>query len=271
MSEIINDPAARSKVESDILRLCATLADDTEITTDDLKWHRDFRDSGITTERYSDGRSKADVATKLGITATQLSKALHGQDILDIGCGRGVFASDVAKDKSIHVTALDSDSSVLDWVPQRPNITAVEGSGYDLAASGLERNSFDSVFVTYSTNFWASTLEEVEKSISEPLKVLKPGGSVYFTPVAQNLGLRDAELNGFMRPLVDEQAYYKYCKVYGLFAIKAYGLINELETAGEVKTAIRASHKNARVTKKPLGDGRLISPDSFSAILTHCQ
>lgn len=272
MSKIIDDSIARARVSSDVARLGSTLASDLQINPEDLKWYEAIRTSSRDNEHYSDGRSKEEVAIKLGMSATQLSKLLRGQDVLDIGSGRGIFAADVAKDKSIQITALDYDSNVLADVSEKPNIMPIQGNGYDLLGSGLTPNSFDSVFVTYSTNFWAESEEHIEKSISEPLKVLRPGGKIYFTPIAQNLALTDAYLHELMPlPLIDKEGYLKYYKVCGLLAIKAYELINDLESMGEVEVAYRASNKNKIFTKKELSDGRFVSPDSFSAILTSNQ
>ena len=270
MSNIINDPLAREQVTNDVFRLATTLAGDTHISVDDLEAYSEFMLSGTKTEHYSDGRTKADVAVKLGVSATQLSKAVAGQDVLDIGCGKGVFASDLAKDKSVHVTALDSDPNVLNAVPSKPNITAIEGNGYDLIGSGLTPASFDAVFVTYATNFWARTPQQLTKSITEPLKVLRPGGSIYFTPIAQNLELRDAMLHGvFNEAIMDKKRAYQYNKICGLLAITAFGLVHELEDGGQITTAFRASHKNSGYQKKKLDDGRMISPNSYSVILTN--
>lgn len=271
MSEILDDPRARAQVNDDVFRLVEAFPEDATIDSIDLAHFARMRLSGRSDELYSDNRTKADVAVKLGVTATQLSKALHGQRILDIGSGKGAFAGDVAKDKSTHVVALDTDPSVLSEVPNRPNITAIEGDGYDLLGSGLQSHSFDSVFVTYATNFWASSEDEVMNSILEPLKVLKPGGSLYLTPIAQNLGIIDAKLRGLLpEPLVTdiEQDGYRYSKVYGLFALRAFALANALEETGKIKAAYRASNKNGRMAKKQLSDGRSISPDSYSVILT---
>ncbi len=271
MSEIPNDSLAREQVSRDVQRLLATLHGKVEVSDVDLMHYRGIRDSTRDDENYSDGRSKADVAVKLGVSTTQLSKALRGQRILDIGGGRGVFAGDVAKDKSTHVTVLENDPEMLLHVPERPNITAVEGDGYDLLGSGLEPASYDSVFVTYSTNFWADSPAEAARSVLEPLRVLKPNGAVYYTPIAQNLGIADAGLSGLLPDrfaVTKEHDINRYYKVRGAFALQAYALLQTMERYGGVEVAYRESHKNARFKKKQLADGRLISPDSYSAILT---
>lgn len=270
MSEIPNDLRAREQVTHDMWRIWKTLDGDIKLDATDLLHYRAVRDSSRDNENYSDGRSKADVAVKLGVSATQLSKVLHGHRVLDVGGGRGVFAGDVAKDKSTHVTVLDNDSEVLRHVPDRPNITTIKGSGYDLLRSGIEPASFDSVFVTYSTNFWANSSVEATLSVLEPLKVLKPGGAVYFTPIAQNLGIADAGLNGLFPESIysDEYDAFRYHKVCGALAFQSFALLQVMEESDDVDVAYRASHKNARFTKKQLADGRLVSPDSYSAIVT---
>jgi len=269
MSEIIDDHTARARVAADIARLTETFNGDTQISSVDLEWYEAIRANSRDTKRYSDGRTKEEVAVKLGVSATQLSKLLRGQNVLDIGSGRGVFAADVAKDKSVHITALDYDAKVLADVPDKPNITPLQGDGYDLIGSGLSPESFDSVFVTYSTNYWARSVEELEKSISEPMKVLKPGGKIFYTPIAQNLSMTDAYLHGLIpTPSVEKVGHHKYHRAYGLLAIKAYQSIINLEEAGAVEVAFRASNKNKQFPKKELADGRLVSLDSFSVVLT---
>lgn len=276
MTEISDDLNARLQIENDITRLQSSLAVSSEPNPQDLVFRAEVLGVTRSEGNYSDGRTKAEVAIKLGTTTTQLSKILRGKQILDVGGGTGVFANQVAKDKSVHVTVLDNDPAVLALVPAQSNIIVTEGNGYDLLACGLEADSFDAVFVTYATNFWAKSEEEIVDSVVEPFRVIRPGGSVFFTPVAQDVSVTEADLNGLMpdaynlglRIELGTERYRRYLKACGYHAIKTLQVVNALEQTGTVSAVYRTSSKNAGFSKMELPGNRLVRPESYSVILT---
>lgn len=265
-----DDPAARAQIAIDTARLLETYNGDYTAFDSEVAEFIAVREKNRDADNYLTGRTVKDVAVKLGTTSTRLSKLVHGQSILDIGCGIGKFASGIAKDKANNVVALDNDANQLAQVPKQDNVTTVEGDGYDLVGSGLAPGSFDSVFVTYATNYWASSRDQVDGAIFEALKVVKPGGSVYMTPIAQDVALTDTERRDIL-PYPLTSASEAYHKVYGLFTLRAYFTAQKLEADGVADVAYRASSKNKQYPKKILPDGFAISPDSYSAVLTRLR
>lgn len=267
-----DDPIARAKVFSDAELFAQTLSGQAPPNDRELEIYWEvLADTTKSEDTYSHSRSKQDIAIKLGTSASKLSKIISGKEILDIGCGSGKFATEVAKDKSNIVTALDSDAELLDMIPARQNLTAVHGDGYNLGASGISGDSFDAVFINYSTNFWAKSTEEIALSFHESLRVLRPGGSLFYTPVAQNCGINEANLNNLFSPMARKLGMMpslEYSKVHGFFALATLGIVQLIESSDEVNVAFRESTKNQTFTPKYLPGDRVVTPDSYSAVFT---
>jgi ubiquinone/menaquinone biosynthesis C-methylase UbiE len=103
------------------------------------------------------------------------SHILSSDNVLEIGCGTGYFTKEIAK-TGAGVTAIDISPELLkiakDEIPDT-NVSFVIENAYDLS---FEANCFDSIV-------GSSVLHhlEIEKAISEMFRVLKPGGSLFFT------------------------------------------------------------------------------------------
>jgi ubiquinone/menaquinone biosynthesis C-methylase UbiE len=95
--------------------------------------------------------------------------------VLEIGCGTGYFTKEIVK-TGARVTAIDISPELLNIAKQDITETNVQfklDNAYDLS---FEKNRFDSIV-------GSSVLHhlDVEKAISEMFRVLKPGGSMFFT------------------------------------------------------------------------------------------
>jgi ubiquinone/menaquinone biosynthesis C-methylase UbiE len=95
--------------------------------------------------------------------------------VLEIGCGTGYFTREIVKTKAF-VTAIDISPELLNLAKEaikEANVIFVLENAYEMS---FESNSFDSIV-------GSSVLHhlEIEKAISEMFRVLKPGGSIFFT------------------------------------------------------------------------------------------
>jgi len=95
--------------------------------------------------------------------------------VLEIGCGTGYFTKEIVKTGAF-VTAIDISPELLNIAKQEitaPNVSFVLDNAYELS---FDNNTFDSIV-------GSSVLHhlEIEKAISEMFRVLKPGGSMFFT------------------------------------------------------------------------------------------
>jgi len=95
--------------------------------------------------------------------------------VLEIGCGTGYFTKEIVKTGAF-VTAIDISPELLNIAKEEikeTNVSFVLENAYQMT---FEANSFDSIV-------GSSVLHhlEIEKAISEMFRVLKPGGSMYFT------------------------------------------------------------------------------------------
>ena len=95
--------------------------------------------------------------------------------VLEIGCGTGYFTKEIVKTGAL-VNAIDISPELLNIAKQEiteTNVSFVIENAYDLS---FKENSFDSIV-------GSSVLHHLEigKAISEMFRVLKPGGSIFFT------------------------------------------------------------------------------------------
>jgi len=124
---------------------------------------------------------------------TPLPPALEGATVLDMGCGTGrdCYLLSRLVGESGHVIGLDMTEEQLaiakqhcDWHTERygyakSNVEFKQGYMEDLSAAGIADNSIDLVVSNCVINLAA----DKEKVLSEILRVLKPGGEIYFSDV----------------------------------------------------------------------------------------
>ena len=105
-----------------------------------------------------------------------LTAHLTGTDkVLEIGCGTGYFTKEIIKSGAF-VTAIDISPELLAIAKDEimtDNVNFVIENAYEMSFAD---NSFDSIV-------GSSVLHhlDIEKAVSEMYRVLKPGGSIYFT------------------------------------------------------------------------------------------
>jgi len=105
-----------------------------------------------------------------------LTSHLNQSDkVLEIGCGTGYFTREIVK-TGASVTAIDISPELLNIARQEIqdiNVAFLLENAYEMS---FENSCFDSVV-------GSSVLHhlEIEKAISEMYRVLKPGGSMFFT------------------------------------------------------------------------------------------
>lgn len=95
--------------------------------------------------------------------------------VLEIGCGTGYFTREIAKTGAM-VTAIDISPELLQIAKEEipdTNVTFLLENAYELSFNDL---TFDSIV-------GSSVLHhlEIAKAIQEMFRVLKPGGSIFFT------------------------------------------------------------------------------------------
>lgn len=124
---------------------------------------------------------------------TPLPPALNGATVLDLGCGTGrdcYLLSRLVGEKG-HVIGVDMTDEQLEvanqhceWHAERygysqSNVDFKKGHIEDLAAAGIEDNSIDLVVSNCVINLSSNK----KKVLAEVLRVLKPGGEIYFSDV----------------------------------------------------------------------------------------
>ncbi len=103
----------------------------------------------------------------------QLVGPVAGQRLLDVGCGDGALASELARRGAI-VTALDADPAMLAAVRQRSEIEdtllhLVEGQAQRLP---FDNAAFERVVAVTTLCF----VRDAKQAVMEMARVLKPGG-----------------------------------------------------------------------------------------------
>ncbi|TXK99213.1 methyltransferase type 11 [Methylococcaceae bacterium CS5] len=124
---------------------------------------------------------------------TPLPPALDGATVLDLGCGRGRDCYMLSRlvGESGRVIGIDMTEEQLaiakehcDWHAERygyasSNVEFKQGYMEDLAAAGVADNSVDLVV----SNCVINLSPDKRQVLSEILRVLKPGGEIYFSDV----------------------------------------------------------------------------------------
>jgi ubiquinone/menaquinone biosynthesis C-methylase UbiE len=109
-----------------------------------------------------------------------VERAAPGARILDVGCGGGQHAVDVAtRRRDLRVVALDLSPVFLKRASNRASkagvadrVEFVHGNATDLP---FEANEFDHVYSMGSIKHWV----DLPKGLSECVRVLKPGGRLH--------------------------------------------------------------------------------------------
>lgn len=133
------------------------------------------------------GKSWASQQTRLDVTLAPLSRAVlqaaaarPGEHVLDVGCGCGQTAIDLASavGSAGRVVGADVSAPMLVLARERAgaaraNLTFIEA---DAAAHGFEPHAFDLLFSRFGVMFFA----EPDLAFANMRKALKPGGRAAF-------------------------------------------------------------------------------------------
>ena len=82
-----------------------------------------------------------------------------GERVLDVGCGKGELAHDVAERSKAHVIAIDASPWMLEFARERfshPNVTFVQADAVDYAPTNRSTSRFSRTSSSTSTLGWSS-------------------------------------------------------------------------------------------------------------------
>ncbi|MCL4165206.1 UNVERIFIED_CONTAM: hypothetical protein GTU68_054144, partial [Idotea baltica] len=151
--------------------------------------------------RQAIARLPDEILTKFYGCGSPLPLALEGQTVLDLGCGTGrdVFTAAQFVGPSGKVIGVDLTDNQLEVARRHAPALAKEfglpdgairfekGELENLAAIGLEDNSVDVI----TSNCVLNLCPDKPKAIAEIVRVLKPGGELYFSDVFASRRLSD--------------------------------------------------------------------------------
>ncbi len=103
------------------------------------------------------------------------SHLVPGMQVLELGCGTGYFTKELAKSGG-WITAIDISEDLLDIAKR-----TVQEKNVEFKIENAYKMSFNAEI--FDTVVGSSVLHhlELEKALKECFRVLKPGGSIYFT------------------------------------------------------------------------------------------
>lgn len=104
--------------------------------------------------------------------ALELLSPARDEKIIDIGCGQGVFAAELAG-KGVKVVGVDSSKKLIDFAKKRTAKLNIQYFVMDASClEGLQDGTFDAA----SSILALQNMDNLGKVISEISRVLKPGG-----------------------------------------------------------------------------------------------
>jgi len=175
-----------------------------------------------------------------------------GDAVLDLGCGHGRIAIELAK-RGVQVTGLDASADFLDLARKATasaglHIDYIKGDMRDLSSHGM----FDAAVIWFTT-FGYFDDDDNKRVLDQAANILKPGGRLLIEQVHRNALLRQELPQRFVTErgddllidLVDYDARAEQCKTERIvvrdgdvrrttFAVRLYGLA---ELSGLLKVA----------------------------------
>lgn len=149
-------------------------------------------------------------------------------EVLEVGSGFGFSSRRILGTfPQVELTATDPDQAATQWFAQLQDIygsrlKVKEANVLDLP---FDRASFDIVITINMMHFL--TLGEVEKSLRQMLRVLRPGGSIGISDHVSWFNSSSAYINQIQEVLLEEQCDIIYIKGklnYDIWAKKPYPL-----------------------------------------------
>lgn len=170
---------------------------------------------------------------------------LVGKKILDIGSGAAIFAKE-AKQKGIEVTAIDpmySDSEGREyfntvWVKENFRPRGIAGVNQELP---FKNEKFDTVICMFSSFHYAQSEEDIQRNLTESLRVLRDNGTLYICPVD-----RDENNNRLSINCESDKQEYKLSEYF-------FGLLEYLKVEGKIDWSVNMP--NRRPGWNPYGLG----------------
>jgi len=146
-------------------------------------------------------------------TVTGMENECRRSRVLDIGCGRGRFGEQMARNARAKLTFLDMDPQIMAGISPRAGDIVI-GDGRLLP---FEDESFEKTFSTFSSIVWAETPVETIQALNEALRVTETGGSTFLLPALVNT----TELEGYLKPTDKAQSkewadFSLGCRVWAL-------------------------------------------------------
>lgn len=104
--------------------------------------------------------------------AMEMLAPVRDEKILDVGCGQGVFAAELAA-KGARVVGVDASKKLIDFAKKRSSRLNVQYFVMNASRlEGLQDGTFDAACWILALQ----NMEQLDKVISEASRVLKPGG-----------------------------------------------------------------------------------------------
>jgi len=126
-------------------------------------------------------REEGDLQLKVLPKIKRASKVFKERDykkILDLGCGTGKHSIFLAQ-KGFSVYATDISLTGIDIAKKKAgslNLNNIQFKQHDMRSIPFTNNFFDAVICTWT--IYHGTLDEIQKTVSEMWRVLKPNGMV---------------------------------------------------------------------------------------------
>jgi ubiquinone biosynthesis O-methyltransferase len=146
---------------------------------------------------------------------------LMGKRVLDIGCGTGLYSIRFAN-KGAHVSAVDPSKKMLDIAQEKTNHSIVPIHFIVSAAENLpfQDHSFDLIAAISSLEF----VSDIDQSLREIHRVLKPGGRVVFGVLNQE----SLWIQSLMKQPNFDNTIYKHATFFTYKSLK--NLFNRFDT-----------------------------------------
>ena len=140
-----------------------------------------------TTEKYIHGYTpeEQDRLTRMNLILNERCRSSFevrpGSKILDVGCGLGILARQLARETNCQVIGIEKSPKQIEGfhrlagvAGERDLVELREGSAYDLPLSESEWGSFDLVY----TRFLLEHVSKPQRVVDQMVQALKPNGEI---------------------------------------------------------------------------------------------
>ena len=137
-------------------------------------------------------------SSRVAARAEQLVRATDprpGQQLLDVGCGNGVAAIQLANTFDLSVTGVDVDAGQITAATTAAGRTGVHFLASDATSLPFPDGKFDLVYTNKTTHH----IPDWERALEEMMRMLKPGGHLIYSDFVAPLGHRLPTRSGISR------------------------------------------------------------------------